>query len=98
MYSGIGSFGIECISRGAKKVTFIEKDTISSNILKENLNKLMIFNKSKIYNEKIEKILNKNINEKFDIIFLDPPFKNLDFINNLKFIKSKKFIMMHMWL
>ena len=91
LYSGIGSFGIECISRGAKKVTFIEKDTISSNILKENLNKLMIFNKSKIYNEKIEKILNKNINEKFDIIFLDPPFKNLDFINNLKFIKSKKF-------
>ena len=51
----------------------------------------MIFNKSKRNKEKIEKILNKNINKKFDIIFLDPPFKNLDFINNLKFIKSKKF-------
>ena len=26
LYSGIGSFGIECISRGAKKVTFIDQD------------------------------------------------------------------------
>ena len=31
LYSGIGSFGLECISRGAKKVTFVEKDKISIN-------------------------------------------------------------------
>ena len=37
LYSGIGSFGIECISRGAQKVTFVEQDEITSNILKENL-------------------------------------------------------------
>ena len=37
LYSGIGSFGIECLSRGARKVTFIEKDKLASNILKENL-------------------------------------------------------------
>ena len=30
LYSGIGSFGIECISRGAKKVTFVEKDNLAS--------------------------------------------------------------------
>ena len=91
LYSGIGSFGIECISRGAKKVTFIEKNNISSNILKENLNQLMISNKSKIYNEKIESVIDKKLNEKFDIIFLDPPFNNFDFVNNLRLIKTKKF-------
>ena len=42
LYSGIGSFGIESISRGAHKVTFIEKDKNSSDIIKENLNKLSI--------------------------------------------------------
>ena len=40
LYSGIGSFGIECISRGAGKVTFIEQDKEAINILKENLIKL----------------------------------------------------------
>ena len=37
LYSGIGSFGIESISRGAAEVTFIEKDEKASDILKENL-------------------------------------------------------------
>ena len=36
LYSGVGSFGIECISRGAKKVTFVEKDNDAIKILKES--------------------------------------------------------------
>ena len=59
LYSGVGSFGIECISRGAKKVTFIEKDINASKILKENLNKLSILKKTTIYNNKIENFLRK---------------------------------------
>ena len=35
LYSGIGSFGIECISRGANSVTFVEKDIKTINILKK---------------------------------------------------------------
>ena len=35
VYSGIGSFGIECISRGAKKVTFVEKNSDALIILKK---------------------------------------------------------------
>ena len=69
LYSGIGSFGIECISRGANKATFIEKDMNATNVLKDNLNKLSIISKSKIHNNKIEDILKKNINEKFHIFF-----------------------------
>ena len=69
LYSGIGSFGLECISRGAKKVSFVEQDPNAINILKENLNKLSIFEKVKIYNSKIENFLLKNIKEKFDIFF-----------------------------
>ena len=37
IYSGVGSFGIECISHGAKKVTFIEQDVAAQNILSKNL-------------------------------------------------------------
>ena len=69
LYSGIGSFGIECLSRGAKKVTFIEKNKLASNILNENLITLSIFDKSKIINRKIEDALEKNFNEKYSIFF-----------------------------
>ena len=37
LYSGTGSFGIECVSRGAKKVTFVEKDKNALQVLKKNL-------------------------------------------------------------
>ena len=76
LYSGIGSFGIECISRGAEKVTFIEKDNNASNILKGNLIRFSLINKSKIYTDRIEAV--------------DPPFSDNNFLNNLELIKKKK--------
>ena len=48
LYSGIGSFGIECLSRRAKKVTFIEKDPSAVKILKENLLDLSVENQALI--------------------------------------------------
>lgn len=90
LYSGIGSFGIECISRGSKKVYFIEKDRIASNILKENLISLSIIDKSKIYIDKTDNVISKNLNSKFDIFFLDPPFADLDYFQNLILIKKKR--------
>ena len=38
LFSGTGSFGIECISRGAKKVVFFENYSEAIKILKKNLN------------------------------------------------------------
>ena len=90
LYSGIGSFGIECVSRGAKKITFIEQDKKAVSLLKTNLAKFSITNKSKIYANKIESVLNMSIFEKFQIFFLDPPFENLNFLYNLELIKEKK--------
>jgi len=90
LYSGIGSFGIECVSRGAKKVTFVERDINALKILKRNLTTLTILNKTKIYSNEIENILIKNKDEKFNIFFFDPPFKDLKFMNNIKLIKENK--------
>ncbi len=90
LYSGVGSFGIECISRGAKKVIFIEHDDKASNILKENLINLSIFNRSFIYTNKIENTLINKIEEKFNIFFLDPPYKKFDYLRDLEIIKKKK--------
>ena len=70
LYSGVGSFGLECISRGAKKVTFIEKDKNAVNILKKNLIQLSISNKSEVINDKIEGVLKERKKDKFSIFFL----------------------------
>ncbi len=88
IYSGIGSFGLECLSRGAKLVTFVEIDSEASTILKENLFKLSIGKQAEIIKNKIENI--KNWRKRYNIFFLDPPFKDLQFINNLKELKNQK--------
>ena len=42
LYSGVGSFGIECISRQIGETTFVERDKTALNILKKNIKKLDI--------------------------------------------------------
>ena len=87
LFSGVGSFGIECLSRGASYVTFIEKYKGVLPILKKNISNL----KSKINYEIIESdILNefkfKNLKFKYDIIFLDPPYQEKTLENILNTI------------
>ena len=89
LYSGIGSFGIECISRGANKVTFIEQEKSAYKILEKNLENLKVLQNSKAINNKIENVIN-GFKDKFSVFFLDPPFVDLEFIENLKIIKINK--------
>ena len=90
LYSGVGSFGLECLSRGADNVVFIEKDKVAASTLNINLKTLSIKEKAKVLNEKIIDFLNRKQFEKFDIFFFDPPFADNNFIEELKLIKKKK--------
>ena len=100
LYSGVGSFGIECISRGAKNVTFVEKDRKIINLLKENLIKLSIANQAQVLNQEIKNI-NIFFKNKYDIFFFDPPFKENNFIeilqkfNNSKCFNNKHLVIIH---
>ena len=91
LFSGVGSFGIECLSLKASHVTFIEKYERVLPILKNNLNNL----KSETNYEIIESdILNKfefkSLKFRYDIIFLDPPYKEKALENILnKIIENK---------
>ena len=80
LYSGIGSFGIECISRGARKITFVEKDKSIVQILNKNLLDLSIQDQAKVETDNIINFLNKKHHLKFEIIFLDPPFINNEYL------------------
>ena len=103
LFSGVGSFGIECISRGSKKVVFCENFPETLKILKKNVNGLNCKDKVKIIEEDIFNI--KNIDQlkkkTFEFIFLDPPYKEkrlvklLEDIIKIKILKKNGIIIIH---
>ena len=64
LFSGSGSFGIECLSRGVKKVYFIENYKPSLKILRKNLNNLKLNQNSVIIEKNVYEISNESINDK----------------------------------
>jgi len=76
LFSGVGSFGLECLSRGSSNLTFVENYHNVLPILQKNISNLNYQDNSII----VEKNIINNLSfsaftEKFDIIFMDPPYK-----------------------
>ena len=94
LFSGSGSFGLECLSRGAKKVIFVENYSKAINILNKNINNLQELNFCKIINRDCFDYINFDIkiNEKYNLIFLDPPFKEEKINILIDKIKEKKIL------
>ena len=93
LFSGVGSFGIECLSIGVKKVIFIENYKGVLPVLKKNLlslNSIQNYNiiEKNIYNDNVF----LNLNYTFDIIFLDPPYKEKNLENLINEIKDQKIL------
>ena len=102
LFSGVGSFGLECLSRGAKDVTFMESYTDVLSVLKKNIDNLNQQNQTKVIEKDIfaENTL-KLLNDKFDIIFMDPPYKEkklfflLNVITELELLNNGGVIIIH---
>jgi 16S rRNA (guanine966-N2)-methyltransferase len=102
LFSGVGSFGLECLSRGAKNVTFLESYKEVLSVLKKNINNINQQNQTKVIEKDIfsENTL-KLINDKFDIIFMDPPYKEkklsflLNAITKLELLNTNGVIIIH---
>ena len=91
LFSGTGSFGIECLSRGAKEVIFFENYSNSIKVLKNNIFNLKLESKTKVFESNAYNLKDSNLNNKiFDVIFLDPPFKDKEInilIDQIKILK-----------
>ena len=102
LFSGVGSFGLECISRGALTVTFFENYINAIKILKLNISSMNIQKKVKIVEKNLfEEQSLESLNQKFEIIFIDPPFKEkkLNFllkkIYKLKLLEKNGLLIIH---
>ena len=103
LFAGTGSFGLECISRGSTKVYFVENYAQSIEILDKNIKKLKCEKKTRVFNEDVFNffINEKLINEKLDLVFLDPPYREeniniiLENIAKFKLLKESGLIVLH---
>lgn len=86
LFAGSGALGIESLSRGAKEVILCDKSFKAVQIIRENVIKTHFQEQTKIINNDYKKTLDMLKNEKFDIIFLDPPYESQFDIQSLKII------------
>lgn len=73
LFAGSGSYGFESLSRGAKSSTFVDNGRLQINIIKDNARALMCEDLSNIIFKDCLSFL-KETNDRFDIIFVDPPY------------------------
>ena len=100
LYSGTGSFGLECTSRGADKVVFIEKEKEAIKILEKNIKKLKAEDKTKIFSGDVFSLIKKHDRTlfdclsdlKLDLIFCDPPFKDANINDLIELIITKNLL------
>lgn len=78
LFGGSGALSFESLSRGAEAAVLVDIDPKSIKIINENKEKLRFVDEARVINKSAEEYL-KSTNDKFDIIFLDPPY-NKDFI------------------
>ena len=94
LYAGTGTFGLECLSRQAKSVYFIENEKAALEILEKNIEKLKLRKKTKIFfNDVFSLIKKQNISgPKFDLIFCDPPFSDTNIEKLIELIVNKNLL------
>jgi len=91
LFSGSGALGLEALSRGAKKAILCDKSYNAIDIINKNINKTHMEEKTKVVYADYKKCLS-SIKEKFDLIFIDPPYKQDIAIKSLELILENELL------
>ena len=74
LFAGTGQLGIECLSRGAASAVFVDRRADAVKLVRENLKATRLSDKARVVSGDSMEFL-KSLREKFDLIFLDPPYE-----------------------
>ena len=88
LFAGSGSYGFEALSRGASHVTFVDNQKLAISIIKKNSEILKESNIDIIFGDVINFL--ENSKGKFDIVFIDPPYKLNIYENVLDLLENKE--------
>ena len=92
LFSGSGAIGLEAASRGAKKVILCDKSKDAVKVINKNIEKTHLSGKVELYNLDYESLLETKINEKLNIVYIDPPYDSDFAIKSIKVILERKLI------
>lgn len=92
LFSGSGAIGLEAVSRGAKKAILCDNSKDAVNIIKKNIEKTHFQDNIELYKLDYETLLKDKIQEKLDIIYIDPPYKTNYIQNAVNIILEKNLI------
>ena len=92
LFAGSGSYGVECISRGAENVVFVDQSEKAIKVIKTNTQKMIekfdVIKSS--YLDALNLLERKNL--KFDLVFLDPPYDSDYALKSLEILSKKKLL------
>lgn len=93
-FAGTGSVGIEALSRGAERAVFIEEYYPAVKVIKMNVEKCDVKDQVRIMHKEFNRAVIQLSRQKakFDLIFLDPPYKLLEERNPLKVINKREIL------
>lgn len=92
LFSGSGALGIEALSRGAKEAILCDVSSKAIKIINKNLEETRLKEKAKVFSNDYLETLNKIKDKKFDIIFLDPPYKSDYIEKSIEYISTHNLI------
>lgn len=92
LFAGSGAIGLEMLSRGAKKAILCDKSKETIGIIKKNIQKTHMEEKVELYNIDFKECIEKVSKEKFDIIYIDPPYETNFIEKSLEKIIEKNII------
>lgn len=73
LFAGTGQMGIECLSRGAAFAVFVDRRRDAADLVKKNLALTNLADRALVVNGEAEDYL-RHTAERFDLVFLDPPY------------------------
>lgn len=91
LFGGSGQMGLEALSRGAASATIVDSSPEAVKIIKTNAQKTKLFDKCVILTKDYKAYL-KGTKEKFDIIFLDPPYDSNMLSESMRIIQEQNML------
>lgn len=92
LFAGCGAIGLEAASRGAKKVILCDKSKEAINIINRNIEKTHLKGKVELYNLDYKEFLKTKVNEKIDIVYIDPPYKSDFAVDTVRILEEKNLV------
>lgn len=75
LFAGCGSLGFECLSRGAPLAWFVDNGAGALASLRKNMEQFELAGRTRIINNNVLRFLSKAVNQPFDLVFIDPPYR-----------------------